>query len=628
MYKKYLGMTWGEIGERLIKDTERRLVSLAYATKMGTIDAPSPEVQKLADEVELGDLEKASKEMIEDDSDITEQVIGAVSEMFNSLNEDEQTSFATFVNQLEDEEVLAELPNWMSATGRAQNKSDKLTRKADAMQTHQDNLSNIESEKERITALKAKQKPGIMKKIGGAIKRGVKDLARGPSQAVKTAGVRTVKSDADKIADKAVKDQKAKQTAQTQQTKQVQTKADQGRTATASSADKDQQKRMDGEAKERARKKAYQAKLSDDPSLKKAAATSTRGKVLGAVSSAIGALAGSYDPTGKSLDELSAELLDRAAKKSASYFQPQGDPDSAAQRRQTKRLKTAAGEKSRGEKSVGRDMHSGENRRKRDIKKFGAGTEFSPSKDEGVDFEVQSPERLDARRRIFKEKIKQLAYEKAKEILGKRQPVEPIITKETNKNNKSDDGEGLDAVQPDAVQKKFKNRKDKDIDNDGDADDSDKFLHKKRKAVSKAIKKDDDENEPKVKENGKINNKIKMEPEQEKMKESTGVAFVRKYKNKISETNEDTSLQDQILELFRSSYASVDGEPIGAEFAVSDEPASASTIARTLRVSPTVVQKLLDDMVQAGQITRVGDAYSYASPRAAEPMGVRINPTV
>ena len=58
---------------------------------------------------------------------------------------------------------------------------------------------------------------------------------------------------------------------------------------------------------------------------------------------------------------------------------------------------------------------------------------------------------------------------------------------ETNKNDKSDDGDGLDAVQPDAVKKKFKDRKDKDIDNDGDVDDSDKFLHKRRKAVSKAM---------------------------------------------------------------------------------------------------------------------------------------------
>ena len=62
---------------------------------------------------------------------------------------------------------------------------------------------------------------------------------------------------------------------------------------------------------------------------------------------------------------------------------------------------------------------------------------------------------------------------------------------ETNKNDKSDDGDGLDAVQPKAVKKKFKDRKDKDVDNDGDVDDSDKFLHKRRKAVSKAMSKDE-----------------------------------------------------------------------------------------------------------------------------------------
>ena len=61
---------------------------------------------------------------------------------------------------------------------------------------------------------------------------------------------------------------------------------------------------------------------------------------------------------------------------------------------------------------------------------------------------------------------------------------------ETNKNDKSDDGDGLDAVQPKAVKKKFDNRKDKDIDNDGDTDDSDEYLHKRRKAVSKAVKED------------------------------------------------------------------------------------------------------------------------------------------
>ena len=73
----------------------------------------------------------------------------------------------------------------------------------------------------------------------------------------------------------------------------------------------------------------------------------------------------------------------------------------------------------------------------------------------------------------------------------------PVKIKEDNTNDKSDDGEGLDKVQPKAVKKKFKDRKDKDIDNDGDVDSSDKFLHKKRKAISKAIDKKEDASEMK-----------------------------------------------------------------------------------------------------------------------------------
>jgi len=67
--------------------------------------------------------------------------------------------------------------------------------------------------------------------------------------------------------------------------------------------------------------------------------------------------------------------------------------------------------------------------------------------------------------------------------------------KEDNSNDKSDDGEGMDKVQPKAVKKKFKDRKDKDIDNDGDVDSSDKFLHKRRKAISKAVNKEEVANE-------------------------------------------------------------------------------------------------------------------------------------
>lgn len=49
----------------------------------------------------------------------------------------------------------------------------------------------------------------------------------------------------------------------------------------------------------------------------------------------------------------------------------------------------------------------------------------------------------------------------------------------------------LDPVDKKAVKKDFDDRKDKDIDNDGNVDDTDKYLHKRRKAVTKAVKKDD-----------------------------------------------------------------------------------------------------------------------------------------
>jgi len=49
--------------------------------------------------------------------------------------------------------------------------------------------------------------------------------------------------------------------------------------------------------------------------------------------------------------------------------------------------------------------------------------------------------------------------------------------------------EALDKVDPNKVEPEddYEDRDDKDIDNDGDTDDSDKYLHKRRKAVAKAM---------------------------------------------------------------------------------------------------------------------------------------------
>ena len=57
-------------------------------------------------------------------------------------------------------------------------------------------------------------------------------------------------------------------------------------------------------------------------------------------------------------------------------------------------------------------------------------------------------------------------------------------------NRYYDIDEALDPVDTDKVEPEddFKDREDKDIDNDGDTDDSDEYLHKKRQAISKAVK--------------------------------------------------------------------------------------------------------------------------------------------
>ena len=83
----------------------------------------------------------------------------------------------------------------------------------------------------------------------------------------------------------------------------------------------------------------------------------------------------------------------------------------------------------------------------------------------------------------------------AKEVISKMSDVKQhkegdYILDEDASNDKSDDGEGMDKVDPKAVKKKFKDRKDQDIDNDGDVDSSDEYLHKRRKAVSKAVSKE------------------------------------------------------------------------------------------------------------------------------------------
>ena len=91
--------------------------------------------------------------------------------------------------------------------------------------------------------------------------------------------------------------------------------------------------------------------------------------------------------------------------------------------------------------------------------------------------------------------------------------------------------EKMDKVNKVALGKKFKDRKDKDIDNDGDVDDSDKYLHKRRQAVSKAIKKENYE----VGTKARRDHTIETTPGQSKEDFEKQVEVMHKKKNSMRE---------------------------------------------------------------------------------------------
>ena len=91
--------------------------------------------------------------------------------------------------------------------------------------------------------------------------------------------------------------------------------------------------------------------------------------------------------------------------------------------------------------------------------------------------------------------------------------------------------EKMDKVNKVALGKKFKDRKDKDVDNDGDVDSSDKYLHKRRQAVSKAIKKENYE----VGTKERRDHTIETTPGQSKEDFEKQVEVMHKKKNSMRE---------------------------------------------------------------------------------------------
>lgn len=141
---------------------------------------------------------------------------------------------------------------------------------------------------------------------------------------------------------------------------------------------------------------------------------------------------------------------------------------------------------------------------------------------------------------VVTEKNKE-SNEKHKELMKKK-------ADEDASNDKSDDGEGMDKVDPKAAKKKFADRKDKDVDNDGDVDASDKFLHKRRKAISKAMDKEESKTEDNHEDDADPKKKKKVaEPANDEVKEAD---HKKKKKLKADDENpaDDDSKDDDEVE--------------------------------------------------------------------------------
>jgi len=93
----------------------------------------------------------------------------------------------------------------------------------------------------------------------------------------------------------------------------------------------------------------------------------------------------------------------------------------------------------------------------------------------------------------------------------------------------------MDKVNKVALGKKFKDRKDKDIDNDGDVDSSDKYLHKRRQAVSKAIKSETKKENFEVGTKERTDHTLKVTPGQSPEEFDQQVNVMHKKKNSMRE---------------------------------------------------------------------------------------------
>ena len=120
-----------------------------------------------------------------------------------------------------------------------------------------------------------------------------------------------------------------------------------------------------------------------------------------------------------------------------------------------------------------------------------------------------------------KHNVKHKAVDDGTKMTGHPDNIRKVLSVMPNHDPSDFKEAKLDPVDPDELRGKHKDRKDKDIDNDGDVDKTDKYLHKRRKAISKKSS-TEDEPEGDNGETATMNPKMKSN----KMKSDESINFI------------------------------------------------------------------------------------------------------
>lgn len=108
----------------------------------------------------------------------------------------------------------------------------------------------------------------------------------------------------------------------------------------------------------------------------------------------------------------------------------------------------------------------------------------------------------------------------------------------------------MDVVDKDELKGDHDDREDKDIDNDGDVDSSDKYLHKRRKVIKKAIsKKDDGEKDQEMEESVEVNAEfLEIYEAQSPAQKAAFAKMLAKGKGKGKGKDEDGDDEEEVKE--------------------------------------------------------------------------------